>query len=114
MKRSLRQVLADSHVAPIAIAAFLLIAVDGAFRASWPLLLAVTRYLVRDIASLDNPYAETITPMSRLVLIPSGFYLYAAGVSYGAAWLLSHWVSGVGPFRCLTEHGIRILGRKRA
>ena len=108
MKRSVRQALADSNIAAISIAVLILAAIDAGFRALWPFVSGAIAYLFKAIAIFDVPYFGTLTVMNRLLLITSGFYLYAASASYIAAWLLSRWVSGAGPFRCLTEHGNKL------
>jgi len=98
MRPSLRQVLADSHVAAVAIALFLLGSLDAAFSALWPPVFEVLKYVFTAIAILDIPYLGSLRIADRSMLILSISYCI---VSLSAAWLLSKWVYGVGPFRAL-------------
>jgi len=56
LKPTLRNILADSHVAAIAIAVLLLWALDDAFRALWPPFFQLVQYLLTAVAILDIPY----------------------------------------------------------
>jgi hypothetical protein len=94
-QRPLRQVLADSHVAAVAIALLLLWALDAAFRGILDPVFLLTGILIRDIPALGSP------PV-RLTLITNGYLLNIAIVSIAAAWLLSRWVYGMGPLRSLS------------
>jgi hypothetical protein len=103
MKRSLRQVLADSHVAAVTIAVLLLWSLDAAFRALWLPVSHVLGFLFTAVAILDIPYfSPTLTVTDRVMLVTASAYLYGAVVSFSAAWVLSRWVYGIGPFRSLT------------
>lgn len=113
MKRSLREILADSHVAAIAVAVLLLWFLDGAFRAVWTPGSRVVSFLFTAIAIFDIPYfSPTLTIADRSILIMAFSYLYSAIVSLSAAWLLSRWVYGVGPLRSLTGYRDKLIGRK--
>jgi hypothetical protein len=57
VKRTLRQVLADSHVAAITIALLLLWTLDAMFRALWEPLYRVGAFLVTAILIWDLPYS---------------------------------------------------------
>jgi hypothetical protein len=113
MKLSLRQILADSHIAPVTIAVLLLWSFEGAFRALWEPLSRVVGFLSTAIAIFDIPYfSPTPTLTDRIMLMTALVYLYNAVVSLSAAWFLSRWVYGVGPVRSLTRYRESLIGRK--
>lgn len=115
VKSSVRQALAESYVAAIAIAALLLSSIDEGFRALWPIISRAARYVFTAVAIFDVPYlSPTLNVMDRLTLIETSTYLYGSVVSLFAAWLLSRWVSGVGPFCYLIECKNRFTERKHA
>jgi len=96
-------VLADSHVAAVAIALFLLWSLDAAFSALWPPVFDALSYVFTAIAILDIPYLGSLRIADRSMLILSFSYGYSCIVSLSAAWLLSKWIYGVGPFRALMD-----------
>jgi hypothetical protein len=104
VKYSLRQILADSHVAAVTITVLLLATIDSTFQALWGHISHAMEFLLTAIAIFDIPYfSPTLTVVDRLMLISSCSYLYLSVVSFSAAWLLSNWVYGVGPFRSLAH-----------
>jgi hypothetical protein len=113
MKRALRQILDDSHIAAVTIAVLLLWSLDGAFQA---LAIPVSRavgFLLTAVAILDIPYfSPTLTLADRFMLATASAYLYGAVVSFSSAWLLSRWVYGTGPIRSLTRYRKNPTGRK--
>ncbi len=113
MNRSFRVVLADSHVAAVAIAVLLLTFLDGAFRAVWPPLSDVLEFLLTAVAIFDIPYFS-FSAVEILRLINTTLFLYSSIFSLCAAWVLSKWVYGVGPFRCLSEYRSKLVGREHA
>jgi hypothetical protein len=113
MKRSLRQILADSHIAAVTIAVLLLWSLDGAFHALWESVSRVLSFLGTAVAIFDIPYfAPTLTFEDRVSLVTASAYLYEAMVSFSAAWILSRWVYGVGPVRSLNRYRDVPVGRK--
>ncbi|MGA1992053.1 MAG: hypothetical protein ABSH46_13455 [Bryobacteraceae bacterium] len=101
MKHSLRRILADSHVSAVAIAVLLLWSLDSGFR-------ALAGFLITALAILGVPYFSIrLTVADRLLLVKTLLYLLDALISLAAAWLLSHWVYGVGPLRSLGGYGTR-------
>ena len=115
MNRSLRQVLADFHIAAVTIAVLVLYSLDGAFRALWIPVSRAIGFLFTAIAILDIPYlSPTLTVADRMMLISAIDSLYSAIVSLSAAWLLSRWVYGVGPIRALAACSGKLTGRKHA
>jgi hypothetical protein len=114
VKPSLKEVLADSHIAAVAIAVLLLWSLDGIFRALWSPVYRVLGFLFTAVAILDVPFiSPTLTGEDRLMLITTFLYFCAAIISFSGAWLLSRWVYGVGPLRSLVRYRSRI-GRKDA
>lgn len=113
MKCPLRQVLADSHVAAVAISLLLLWALDAAFRGLWNPIYDAGAFVFTAIAIRDIPFLSATTA-DRLTLISTVYFLYSATVSLGAAWLLSRWVYGMGPVRSLILRRSNLAGRKDA
>ena len=114
MKASLRQTLADSHVAAVAIAFLLLWSLDDGFRALWAPLPQATVWLATGIAIRGIPDSSFPLGLSgRFILISALSYLFGALISLVAAWLMSRWVFGVGPLRCLAPSIARFAGRNR-
>ncbi|HKW25850.1 MAG TPA: hypothetical protein VJN48_08705 [Terriglobales bacterium] len=115
VKPDLREVLAASHVAAVAIAVLLFWTVEGVLLALWAPLSRVIGFLFTAIAILDIPYfSKTFTLADRTTLVISCAYLYTALISLSAAWLLARWVYRLGPFRSLTSYCGRIFWRKHA
>jgi hypothetical protein len=114
VKRPVREILADSHVAAVAIAVLLLWSLDGAFNAVWPFISDALYFAFTAVAILGIPYFyfPTMTVVNRVMLITTFLQLYAAVMSFFAAWLLSRWVYGVGPLRSLAEQGSKLTRRK--
>ena len=96
MKRSLRQILDDSHIAAVTIAVLLLWSLDGAFQALWIPVSRAVGFLLTAVAILDIPYFSP-TPGRPLHvghcirrLVPRGCQLFgslasvAAGLRYRA------------------------------
>jgi hypothetical protein len=112
--RGLRQTLAESHIAGVAIAVLLFWAIIWGWQGLWVLLDRFLGFLVTAIAILDIPYFPRDFTHYRMVLFMSSFDLFYALVALGGAWLLSNWVYGVEPLRGLRECRARFVGRNRA
>ena len=112
VKLSVRRVLADSHVGVATVAMLLLFAFHLAFNGLWPPLLNALKFLGTAIAILDVPYVSPVNAIDRLNLIRAAFYLYSAVVAVLTAWLISRWVYGVGPLRCLAGYR-SLIGKRR-
>lgn len=113
MKGRLRQVLADSHVAAITIAALLMWTIDATFRALWDPIYALGAFVAAGIAIWDIPYiSPRPTVFDRLMLIVTGYLLYSAIVCFLAAWFLSRWIYDMGPLRSLSACRSKLIGRK--
>ena len=113
MKGRLRQVLADSHVAAITIAALLMWALDATFRALWDPVYVLGAFVATGIAIWDIPYiSPRPTVADRLMLITTGYFVYCAIVCFLGAWFLSRWIYGMGPLRSLMTYRSKLIGRK--
>jgi hypothetical protein len=115
MKVSLREVLAESHIAAVAVAVLLLWAITSA---AWAISTPVYRaaeFVVTAVAILGIPYSShTWNASDWFMFVTTGYSLYGALVSFAGAWVLSHWVYGVGPFRALIEYRGKIARRSNA
>lgn len=110
-----RETLAESHVAAIAIAVLLVWSLDGVFRAVWAPVFRAVSFLFTAIAIFDIPYfSPTLTVADRFTLMTTFSNLFSAIISFFAAWLLSRWVCGVGPLRCLMSYRSKLTRRQHA
>jgi hypothetical protein len=97
---SLRKALADSHVSAVAVLVLLLFSFGRLFHAllvplPWTLDFLLTAIAVHALPSVSFTVAD------RLMVVTTLASLFKASAGFAAAWLLSRWVHGVGPFRCL-------------
>jgi hypothetical protein len=99
----LRQILAESHIAAIAVAVLLLRSFEFGVRGLGRPLVGVVYFLVNVVAIGGIPYRCGTALGEWLTLIPSFAYLFSTAITLSAAWLLSRWVYGVGPFRSLSR-----------
>jgi hypothetical protein len=112
VKPSVREILAGSHIAAIAIAVLLLWSIEWGFRALWSPLPRVATFLVTAVAIRGIPYfPSTLTGADRAMLVSTLFYLFGALACIAAAWLLSRWVYGVGLLRSLSKYRVRLTRR---
>jgi len=115
VKRSLREILADSHIAAVAIGVLLLWSLSSAAWAFRIPLYRAAEFAVTAVAILGIPYSSHAwTGAEQLMLITVGYGLYGTLVSLAGAWLLSRWVYGVGPFQALVESRARLARRNHA
>jgi hypothetical protein len=104
MKRSLRELLAESLVSVVAIAVLLLWFLDLSFRALWGPLWRIATFLGTAVAIRDIPYIpSSLDASDRVMLYSTLLYSLQAIMSLAGAFLLSHWLYGVGPFRSLAS-----------
>jgi hypothetical protein len=114
-KPGLRDMLATSHVAAVAIAIFLIWSIDGFCQALWRPLSGILNLLATAVAILDVPYySSTSTMKDRLDLDTALTFLGFAMFFLFAAWILSRWVYGMGPLRSLGECRSKLVGGKNA
>ncbi len=115
MKPSVRQVLADSHVAAIAIVLLLLRPIEPLFHTLWLPLYNLGSFLATAVAIGGVPSRSLVaSPDDRLAFGAACIALFEAASSVTAAWLLSRWVYGEGPLRSLSKYRGRLPWRHYA
>ena len=115
MKPSLRQLLADSHVAAIAIAVLLVASASWAFPILWnPASKGIGEWY--EYARADYTDAAFFFRYIgfRTLWQSISFFLSGAIAHFAAAWILSHLVFGVGPFRALIAHRKKLMRNRDA
>ena len=108
--KSIIQILADSHIAPVAIAVLLVWSFDWGFRLLWTLFAPAANFLLTALAIRGIPYVYS-TLVDRIAWTVTLVYFLSASINLLAAWLLSRWVYGIGPLRCLSKYRPRLTGR---
>lgn len=115
MKPSLRKVLADSHIAAVAILVLLAWSLEWILSALWSPFVRVADFVFNAIAILDIPSGlGHFSIIDRVALIVSASYCIYAAISIAGAWLLSRWVYGVTPISTLREYHSRFARRSDA
>lgn len=113
MKPSLRNVLADSHVAAVAIGVLLVFSLIELVSPLQIPLLRAAGVLFNAIAFFDIPYfSGRITVKDGFMLFTTISSFFYAFVSVVAAWALSRWVYGRGPLRALSRYRAALLRRR--
>lgn len=113
MKPSLRETLADSHVAAVAIAVLLVWSLDSGFRALWDPFYRLADFLFTAFAIFGIPYFS-FSYSDLLSFVTTFSYLFFSLVSLAAAYLVSRWVYGVGPLRILSSYRNKLRGGDNA
>jgi hypothetical protein len=106
VKRSLREILAESHIAAVMVAAFLSWSFYDIFQAFLPFIYNASNFVFTAIAILDIP--SSTFEISHSVMFA---YLYSAVASLLAAHILSHWVYRLGPFTALACYWSKLAWR---
>ena len=117
MKSTLREVLAGSHVAAVAIAILLVWSLNSAFEALGGSVLRALGFVITAIAILGTPYPSPgFSPLQRMALANSSelLLLTYAAIDLAAAWLLARWIYRMGPVRSLNAYWTRLKGRSHA
>ena len=109
MRPTFRGVLADSHIGEVSIAVLLLRALESGVRAIPGPLFRFADFLFTAVAIRGIPYGSGTSILIDLA-IPIA-YLAEAMTAFAAAWLVSRWVYGMGPFCSLSKCRAR-LGRR--
>jgi hypothetical protein len=107
--RSLREILSKSHIAAITIAILLFWFVDAIFQALLPFIYDASNFVFTAIAIFDIPYISSKLDISGSLMFA---YLFTAGASLLAAYILSHWVYRLGPFAALASYSSKLAWRK--
>lgn len=111
--KTTRAILAESHVARVAVAVLLLWTIEWTIWSLWTPLFFAVDYISNALAIWGIPSGTF--PLGRVLqLIPSAFYLGTSILSFGAAWLVSWWVYGTGPIQCLKDYSERVSGESNA
>ena len=115
VKPALRQVLADSYIAAVAIVVLLVWSLDSGVRTIGPPILSLVRFFVNVVAIRNIPYGTATFSLDYwLTQIPAFNHLVDAVIRLSAAWVLSRWVYKVGPLRSLTECRVKLARRNHA
>jgi hypothetical protein len=103
-KPALRTLLAESHVADVAILVLLFRSLAEGIRVIGPPLKHASAFVFTAIAIRDIPYYELgLSPSERMELVQFLAHLISCLVAAASAWILSRWVYQVGPVRSLSE-----------
>jgi hypothetical protein len=107
MKTPLRKVLAESHVAAIAIAILLFVALGNLFGALrepvYRAVLFLITFAITAIGERELPYISHGLDLEKAFMLLTLFIgFFRAVVALVGACLLSYWTYGVGPLRSLT------------
>ena len=116
MKASLGKVLADSHIASIAIALLmarsLMEGIDGLALPVGYVIFSAVVFLLTAVTEREMPYISPhLDAFHLLVLWRSLPHLETAATCAIAAWLLARWVYGQGPIRFLRTEWSELPGR---
>ncbi|HEX5233920.1 MAG TPA: hypothetical protein VFW25_01175 [Silvibacterium sp.] len=111
----IREILADSHIAAVAIAVLLLESVISGCIALWGPLCRAAIFLFTAVAIRDVPYvSRTLTLSDRLMLTNTSLYFFDGLISLAAAWFLSRWIFGAGPVQSLGHYRNALARRSNA
>lgn len=115
MKPSLREILAESRVSIVGIAVLLLSFLDLGFRALWGPLWRLVTFLFTAVAILDIPYIpHNLGLVDRTMLFSASLNAAQAMLYLVAAFVLSYWVHGAGPFHSLARWHIPLKKESHA
>jgi len=109
VNRSLREILAESHISAVAVAVLLLWSIASGFQALWGPLSHAASFVFTAVAILDIPYfSRTLTIADRFALFSTFSSLFNSLVYLTAAGFLSRWVYGMGPLRSLSKYRTKL------
>jgi hypothetical protein len=118
MKSSLRKILAESYVAPIAIAILVARAIVGMAAGLAPPIgygiFSAVVFVSNAITEREIPSTPRIDFASLVILTKNMSSLEDAVACAIAAWLLARLVYGTGPIRCLRAAWPELCGRTNA
>jgi len=115
VERSLRKVLADSHIAAITIAVLLTWSLQWILSALWSPFVLAADIVIDAIGILGIPFGVGhFSFADRLTLIASLSYCLYALTAVAASWLISNWVYGMTPFRTLRAYHAKFARRDDA
>jgi hypothetical protein len=109
VKPSVRKILADSHIAAVAMAVLLTFALEWALDALWSPFIRVADFVFNSIAILDVSSGSLHFDFTdRATLFVSFFLLCSAATAVASAWILSRWAYGETPLSTLRGYYARI------
>jgi hypothetical protein len=112
VKPCLRKVLADSHIAAVAIVVLLAWSLEWMFDAVWTPFFRVSDWVINAIAILGIPSGSGVFgSVNRSTLFVSLVFLCSAATAVAAASILSRWVYGGTTMNTLREYHARIARR---
>jgi hypothetical protein len=112
VKASLRGTLAESNVSAVAIAVLLFWSLHWGILALKGPVFSALDWIVTAIAIGGIPFRDHgFTFSDRIFLATTFAYLFYSLLSFTAAWLLSRWIFGAGPFRSLAKYRPRVARR---
>jgi hypothetical protein len=118
VRPTLREVLADSHIAAVAVAVLLVWSIDWGSKALLNLLVLAFEFSdsLLTIASMwwhggIIPFGSRDMFFDQTLLVTTMKYLFWTVISVGAAWIMSRCVYGVGPLRTLITSRARVARR---
>jgi len=112
LKPSLRAVLGESHVGAVAIAVLLfwslLLASQFVWQNSLYIVFRVADFLATAIAILGMPFiSDRLSVADRWYLQKAAWQLLSSVWYFAAAFFLSRWIFGTGPFIALRGYVVR-------
>lgn len=107
---SLRRMIAESHIAAVAIAFLLIWSLHSAFQALWIPLSNLLEVLGTAVAILGIPYSTDLFRGTYDVIV-FGTYAASALIDLAAAYVIARVIYGTGPMRCLVATGNKIVRR---
>lgn len=109
---SIRKALAESHIAAVAIGLLLYSSIQSGFIALWPPFSRAVDFLITAIAIRGVPYISPGFDFEDRVMVTESLS-HSAYVLLGlvAAWILSRWIYGAGPFQTLRQYRARLARR---
>jgi hypothetical protein len=112
MSRSFRQILAESRIPALTIAILIIWALDSGVRALNAPLFGIIDFVTNTVAIGGIPYHFGRFFWRSWIMALS--YAFTAIIYLCAAWILSRWVFGIGPFRSLRECCAKLVRRNYA
>lgn len=113
MRPTVREILADSNIASVAILLLLIRSIESGFRALGQPFVTSVEFLIEMVAIRGIPsYLGSFSLSYWISQLPTLSHFLNAGLNLSAAWVLSCWVFRVGPCRSLIECSAKFARRK--
>jgi hypothetical protein len=118
VRRTLREILADSHISAVAIAVLLVWSIDSGFKTIMSLLVLAFEFSVSMVMIGSTWWHDGIISFGspdmlfdRSLFVMTMEYFFWTVISFGAAWIVSRCVYSVGPLRTLSTYRARVARR---